>query len=110
MKTYYLVLDLKNDTDLIEAYEQHHKAVWPEIIEQIKLAGIIDCQIYRAHNRLMMVLQTQDDFSFEHKANLDAQSAKVQEWETLMWRYQQAIEGSKPNEKWQLMSQIFSLT
>ena len=109
MKTFYLVLDLKNDATLIEEYEQYHKAVWPEILAQIKSTGILDCQIFRAHNRLMMVLQTEDNFSFEHKAKLDAQNAKVQEWEELMWRYQQAIPGSAANEKWQIMTQIFSL-
>jgi L-rhamnose mutarotase len=30
---------------------------------------------------------------------MDAGSEKVQEWETLMWKYQQAVPGAKPGEK-----------
>jgi L-rhamnose mutarotase len=33
----------------------------------------------------------------------------VQEWEQLMWKYQQALPGSKPGEKWRLMEKIFDL-
>jgi L-rhamnose mutarotase len=33
----------------------------------------------------------------------------VQEWEQLMWKYQQAIPGSRPGEKWRLMDKIFAL-
>jgi L-rhamnose mutarotase len=33
----------------------------------------------------------------------------VQEWEELMWKYQQAIPGAKPGEKWVLMNKIFEL-
>ncbi|OYU95949.1 MAG: L-fucose mutarotase [Bacteroidetes bacterium B1(2017)] len=109
MNTYYLALDLKNDAELIAEYEAYHKAVWPEVLEQIKATGILSCDIYRVHNRLVMVLVTEPTFSFSAKAHADANHAKVQEWETLMWNYQQAIPGSGPTEKWQLMEKIFSL-
>ncbi|MCX8492531.1 MAG: L-fucose mutarotase, partial [Cyclobacteriaceae bacterium] len=35
---------------------------------------------------------------------------KVIEWESLMWKYQQALPLSKPGEKWRLMDKIFDLT
>jgi L-rhamnose mutarotase len=110
MKTFYLALDLKNDEQLMKEYEEYHQAVWPSILKQIKETGILTCEIYKVHNRLLMVLQTTEDFSFERKAQLDATDPNVQEWEALMWRYQQAIPGSMPNEKWQLMTNIFSLS
>lgn len=34
---------------------------------------------------------------------------KVQEWEELMWKYQQQLPGSKPSEKWLSMDLIFKL-
>jgi hypothetical protein len=34
---------------------------------------------------------------------------KVQEWEQLMWTYQQAVPGAKKGEKWVLMDRIFKL-
>jgi L-rhamnose mutarotase len=56
-----------------------------------------------------MILETTETFSFEQKAIADAQNPIVQEWETLMWTYQQAIPSAKPGQKWVAMKQIFSL-
>jgi L-rhamnose mutarotase len=110
MKRYYLALDLKDDPKLIEEYEAHHRAVWPEILESIRQSGILKMEIYRVHNRLFMVMETADEFSFEQKAELDQDNAKVQEWEELMWKYQQAIPGAKPGEKWLILHQIFDFS
>ena len=110
MKRYYLALDLKDDPKLIEEYEAHHRAVWPEILKSIRQSGIQKMEIYRVHNRLFMVMETTDDFSFEQKAKLDQDNAKVQEWEELMWNYQQAIPGAKAGEKWLVLDQIFDFS
>ena len=109
MKRYCLALDLKPDPALIAEYEAYHRAVWPEILDSIQDAGIERLEIYRIENRLFMILEADDDFSFEKKAALDAANTKVQEWETLMWKYQQALASAAPGEKWMLMEKIFSL-
>lgn len=109
MKQYCLALDLKDDPELIAAYESYHKAVWPEITDSIRNAGIEQLEIFRTGNRLFMIITAVDDFSFEQKAKAEHDNEKVQEWETLMWKYQQALPGSKPGEKWILMEKIFSL-
>jgi L-rhamnose mutarotase len=33
----------------------------------------------------------------------------VQEWEQLMWQFQQELPNAKPGEKWMLMERIFKL-
>ncbi len=109
MKRYCLALDLIDDAALIAEYEHMHKQVWPEILASIKNAGILDMKIYRLENRLFMVMEVQDDFSFEAKNNADNHHPKVQEWETLMWKYQQPFPFAKSGEKWMLMQEIFSL-
>src|SRR5579862_8805434 len=109
MKRYYLTLDLKNDPQLIQQYEEHHKKVWPEIISSIKDAGIENMQIYRYGTRLFMIMEVDDNFSFERKQEADANNTKVQEWEELMWKYQQPLEGAAEGEKWMLMDRIFEL-
>lgn len=108
MKKYLLALDLIPNPMKIEAYEDWHTKVWPEVLQSIQDAGILSCQIFRVENRLTMVLETTDSFSFEEKSKADQSNEKVQEWETLMWNYQQAIPGSKPGEKWRLMHCIFN--
>lgn len=109
MKRYCLAVDLKNDAALIAEYEQYHQRIWPEIQASIVSAGIVSMEIYRIENRLFMIMETNDDFSFAAKAAADAANEKVQEWETLMWQYQQALPTAKPGEKWLLMHKIFDL-
>lgn len=109
MKRYCLTLDLKDSSKLIAEYEQLHERVWPEIKESITSSGIERMEIYRFSNRLCMIMEVNDSFSFEKKAKADAANTKVQAWETLMWKFQQPVPGSKPGEKWVLMDKIFEL-
>lgn len=109
MKRYCLALDLKDDPALIAEYEFHHRQVWPEIIASIRDSGILTMEIYRTDNRLFMIMETRDDFSFETKALADAANPKVQAWEKLMWNYQQALPHAKPGQKWVLMEKIFMM-
>lgn len=108
-RRYCFTLDLIPDDQLIARYEEMHRKVWPEIIESIRSSGIEDMEIYRTGNRLFMIMDVNAHFSFEHKADMDAANDKVQEWETLMWKYQQAVPGAKPGEKWIMMDKIFEL-
>lgn len=109
MKRYCLTLDLKEDPQLIAAYERHHREVWPEVLESIRESDILTMDIYRAGNRLCMILETEDSFSFEEQAIRDQGNPKVQAWESLMWKYQQPVPWARTGEKWYLMEPIFSL-
>ena len=109
MKRYCLAVDLVNDKALINEYEEYHRAVWPAIKQSITGSGIVQMEIYRFSNRLFMIMETLDEFSFEKKGAADASNEKVQEWEELMWKYQQAIPGAEPGQKWVLMEKIFAL-
>jgi L-rhamnose mutarotase len=109
MKRYCLALDLVDDPALIAEYERHHEAVWPEVLESICSAGVLDMEIYRLGVRLFMIMETEDDFTFEQKATADAANPVVQRWEEAMWKYQKSLTQAKPGEKWLLMERIFSL-
>ncbi len=109
MKRFCLAFDLKDDPNLIKEYEAHHQRVWPEILNSITAAGILNMEIYRTGNRMFMIMETNDDFSFAAKWQLDEQNPKVREWEQLMWKYQQALPLAASGEKWKLMDKIFSL-
>ncbi len=106
---YCLALDLKDDEKLIADYEAWHRNVWPEILESITSSGIVAMQIYRVGNRLFMIMEVNETFSFEAKGKADATNPQVQEWETLMWNFQQPLPFAGPNEKWVLMNKIFEL-
>jgi L-rhamnose mutarotase len=108
-RRYCLALDLVDDPVLIAEYEEMHRKVWPEILESITSSGIEQMEIYRTGNRLFMIMEVNEGFSFEKKGAMDAGNEKVQQWEQRMWKYQQAIPGSRPGEKWIMMDKIFEL-
>ena len=109
MKRFCFALDLKNDQQLIDEYRSYHEKIWPEIKASIIDSGILDMQIYLIENRLFMIMDCQDEFSLEKKSADDLNNKKVQEWESLMWTYQQALPSAKKGEKWLQMEKIFTL-
>ncbi len=109
MKRYCLAVDLKDDPKLIAEYEAYHRAVWPDILKSIFDSGILHMEIYRTGNRMFMIMETADNFSFDNKSKNDIENPKVQDWEKLMWNYQQALPHAKPGEKWMLMDKIFAI-
>lgn len=109
MQRFCFALDLKDDPALIKEYENYHAPGndWPEVTQNDRNAGILNLQIYRTGNRMFMIMETDDDFTFEKKAALDANIPQVQEWEKLMWQYQVPLPWAKEGEKWILMEKIF---
>jgi L-rhamnose mutarotase len=110
-KRYCLTLDLRNDPQLIAEYKQYHAPgnEWPEITKSIRDAGIEDMEIYLLGTRMFMIMEVNEDFSFEAKSETDRLNPKVQDWEKLMWKFQQPLPEAGPGEKWILMEKIFKL-
>jgi L-rhamnose mutarotase len=106
---YCLALDLKDDPVLIGEYDRYHQSVWPDILKSLRDSGIERMEIYRTGNRLFLLIEAGKDFSLSRKAGMDAANSKVQEWENLMWHYQQALPWAEPGQKWVLMEKVFEL-
>ncbi|WP_242107180.1 L-rhamnose mutarotase [Luteimonas aquatica] len=105
-------LDLHDDPKMIAEYERWHRAdnVWPEIVESILSAGVEELEIYRAGDRLLLIMDVGEDFDPAAKAAADAANPQVRAWEDLMWRFQKPLPGAAPGEKWKPMQRIFSLS
>lgn len=108
-RRYCFTLDLKNDPALIAEYRRYHEKIWPEITASIRDSGIEDMQIYLRGTRMFLIMEVNESFSFDAKARADSANPKVQQWEALMWKFQQALPGSQPGEKWLPMELIFQL-
>jgi L-rhamnose mutarotase len=109
MQRFCLALDLVDDSELIREYEQYHAAgnAWPEVTQHDIDAGVLNIEIFRTGNRMFMILETVDEFTFEKKAIFDASNPKIAEWEELMWKFQKPLPWAKNGEKWVLMNRIF---
>ena len=108
-RRYCLGLDLKDDPALVAEYCRLHQQVWPEIKQSIHDAGIEDMEIYLLGTRLFMIMEVNELFSFERKAQSDRANPKVREWEELMWKFQRPLPQAQPGEKWVRMERIFKL-
>ena len=109
MQKFILLLDLKNQTELINEYEEHHKNIPLEIKKSILEAGIFEMNLFRFEDRLVMEILADDQFSFENKNRIDQNNQDVQRWETLMSKYQKTLPNTPDGVKWVLTKQIFSL-
>lgn len=111
MKTYCFALDLKDDPSLIAAYKRYHEPehIWPEVLTNIRSHGVLREQIFLVGTRMVLVLFTTDDFDPKEKAAHDSRNTKMQEWEELMWTYQQALPQASHGQKWVQMDRIFDV-
>ena len=103
--------DLKDDSKLIEEYKAYHAAgkAWPEITKSITDSGIVDMEIYLVGNRMFMIMEVDETFDPAKKSEMDANNPRVQEWENLMWDYQQELPWAKDGEKWMPLERVFKL-
>ena len=108
-RRFCFALDLKDDAALIAEYRKHHEKIWPEVTQGLKESGIEDLEIYLLGTRMFMIMEVNESFSFEKKAKADLQNPRMQTWEQLMWKFQQALPEAKPGEKWVRMELIFKL-
>ena len=106
LRRYCLALDLVDDPALIAEYERWHApgGVWPEVVADLRAQGVAHMEIWRTGTRLLMIVETSAAFPVKR-----ALPPRIAEWETLMARFQQALPGAAPGEKWMSMTRIFDL-
>jgi L-rhamnose mutarotase len=110
MPRYVLTVDLKDDPRSIEAYKEHHRRVWPEVLRSLRKIGVLELDIYLLERRMTMVLETIEGFDL--KKDFEAHAAsdpRCREWEDLMKTFQVPPPGAKPGEFWALMEPVFHL-
>jgi L-rhamnose mutarotase len=107
-----LALDLVDDAALIAEYERWHEVgnVPPEVIDSIRDAGIENMEIFRAGNRMFMIIDASEAYSAEAKGAADAVNPAVIAWEKRMRQFQQPIPAAGPDGSWLVMDRLFRLT
>ena len=106
MSRHVLTVDLKDD-NAVATYIDYHQRVWPEVLQSLHNAGIVDMEIYLLERRLMMVVETdgrdvRECFALHHGSH-----PRVVEWESLMQSLQVPPPGAPPGQTWSEMTPVF---
>ncbi len=102
-----LAVDLKDDA-VVQTYREHHRRVWPEVLESLRASGVIDVQIYLLGRRLVMIADLQDGADLRRAFSTRiASHPRVAEWERLMMSLQQPPPGAREGEWWTAMEPVF---
>jgi L-rhamnose mutarotase len=110
MNRYVLTIDLRDDPAAIAAYREHHRRVWPEVVQSLRRAGVEQLDIHLLGRRLVMIVELPDgaDLTRVFAAHV-ASSPRVAEWEGLMKSLQQPAAGAPAGEWWAMMEPVFRL-
>ena len=110
MKQLAFALDLKDDPQVIATYDDYHRAVWPEILRGMERIGVRSQRIFRAGNRLFMLVEVDDDFDWTAEwARYMAETPRAKEWDDLMRSYQQRVPSAGPGDWWTPMPKVYDL-
>jgi L-rhamnose mutarotase len=111
-RRFALALDLVDDAQLIQEYEDWHRPgrTPTPIIRSILDSGIENMEIYRAGNRMFMLIEVNETYSAEAKARADAANPEVRRWEARMKQFQQPVPAAGPDGTWIEMKRVFRLT
>ena len=111
MRRYVLTVDLRDDPAAIAAYREHHRRVWPEVVESLRRAGVRRMDIHMLGRRLVMILELNDGLDIHRVfATHAASNPRVQEWERLMRSLQEPSSHAPPGGSWALMDPVFQLS
>lgn len=110
-KRYVQTLELRDDPEMIKEYlkwhsEEHH---WKEIRDGIKEVGILEMEIYILGTRLVMIVDTPEEFNWKEAMDRLATLPRQAEWEAFVAQLQGCREDARSDEKWNMMERMFHL-
>ena len=110
-KRYVQTLELRDDPDIIKEYLKWHSEEyhWKEIRDGIKAVGILEMEIYILGTRLVMIVDTPEDFDWQTAMDKLATLPRQAEWEAFVARLQGCRADARSDEKWQMMERMFYL-
>jgi L-rhamnose mutarotase len=105
------LIHLRDDPVAIAAYRDHHRRVWPEVIESLRRAGIRSMDIHLLGRTPVMSVEVADGVDVRRAfAAHRASGQPVADWEQLMNSLQEPSPDAASGEWWARMEPIFRLT
>lgn len=109
-KDYLLTANLVADTAMQREYMHYHEVQfeeWPEVAQGFCNADFQQLLVFRNGRQLLLVIsipanKTLDELNPKTEEN----NPRVVEWNKIMSKYQEGIEGTKPGESWVFLDKI----
>jgi L-rhamnose mutarotase len=89
-------------------YERYHAAVWPEILEAIRRAGIRNYSIFHFESRLFAYFEYHGPpAEYDARMRELARAPRMREWWDITDPMQLPVAGREPGEWWANMKEVF---
>ncbi len=110
-KRYVQTLVLNSGEEARKEYLKWHSEEfhWKEIRNGIREVGILEMEIYILGNRLVMIVDTPEDFDWDTAMAQLATLPRQAEWEGFVSQFQGCSAEATSDEKWQMMDRMFHL-
>lgn len=106
MKRVAFMLRVKEDK--IEEYKEHHKAVWPEMLDALRRTGWHNYSLFMREDGILFgYFETPD--SFQSAFDGMAQEEVNARWQEFMAPYFEALGGARPDEMMLELEEVFHL-
>ncbi len=99
---------MKVRQDMLEEYREHHKAVWPDMLDALRRNGWRNYSLYMGEGGLLFgYFEAEESFS----ASLEGMSKEEvnQRWQELMSPFFEIPPGARPDQSMVELEEIFHL-
>lgn len=109
-KHYILTANLTKDKALQQEYMEYHRTQfeeWPEVAQGFCNADFQQLLLYRNGRQLMLVISIPANKTLDQlNSKTTENNPRMDEWNAIMGKYQEGIEGTFPGEKWVFLNNI----
>ena len=109
-KDYLLTANLVGDTALQQEYMHYHEVQfkeWPEVAQGFCNADFQQLLVFRNGRQLLLVISIPADKTLDElNPKTEENNPRVVEWNKIMSKYQEGIEGTKPGESWVFLDKV----
>jgi hypothetical protein len=112
LKDYLLTANLVADSALQKEYMHYHEVQfkeWPEVAQGFCNADFQQLLVFRNGRQLLLVISIPGDKTLEElNPKTEENNPRVVEWNRMMGKYQEGIEGTGSGETWVFLSQVIA--
>jgi len=109
-RNYLLTANLVADTSLQKEYLHYHavqQTDWPEVAQGFCNADFQQLIVFRKGRQLLLVISIPADKTLDKlNPKTEENNPRVVEWNKIMSKYQEGIEGTAPGESWVFLKRL----